>query len=180
MTHKPFTRQELQMARLATGNANAKPTHLPCERARWAVQDECFAAVLQQTKTHGGQQVCGWHIRECKGVFIEAEFHCVWRSRAGVLIDVAAHPMPCRSITFVVDPKMVYEGHQVDNVRLALTDDRDVQHWLDLQAEYVKLVKQAHTYQAFAAASLAQIDEIKLQIANATHQLRRRYPHLPR
>lgn len=167
------------MARLATGNPNAKPKHLLCERARWAVQQECFEAVRKQVQTHGGQQVYGWHIRECKGVFIEAEFHCVWRSPNGQLIDVAAHPVPRKSITFVVDPKVVYQGEQIDNVRLALTDDRDVQSWIDLQALYVAMLNQAHVYEALAPGAMPHIGEIEEQIKSATHQLRRRYPHLP-
>ncbi len=72
----------------------------------------------------------GWAIWEVPGVFIEAEFHAVWRNGAGELIDLTPRAIATERITFLPDPNRKYLGRQVDNVRKALVNDIDVTRYL--------------------------------------------------
>jgi hypothetical protein len=84
---------------------------------------DCFPVVLGQVEREGGVVCHGWRIWEMPSVFVEAEFHAVWRSPQGELLDVTPVPMNGDRILFVPDPTRVYEGRQMDNVRRALTDN---------------------------------------------------------
>lgn len=69
---------------------------------------------------------------ERPGVFIEAEFHAVWRSESGQCLDIVPRPLPFDSITFLPDPNRNYAGLQVDNVRKPLVKDNDLVRYLFL------------------------------------------------
>jgi hypothetical protein len=56
-------------------------------------------------------------------VFLEAEFHAVWRDPDGRLIDVTPVPTAIDRILFLADPSRTYEGRQVNNIRRALSDN---------------------------------------------------------
>lgn len=166
----------IQIAREATGNPRALPVHVRCKPMPDAVRNECFATVQRMVESNGGQQVLGWAIWEVKGMFIEAEFHAVWQSTSGRLIDVAAHPVARKEITFVVDPNRVHTGYQVDNVRRALTKDPDVQRWLDLHRQFFELtnegdLKDSMTYEPTMAMKANKREQHVLAL-----QLLRRYP----
>jgi len=65
-------------------------------------------------------------------VFIEAEFHCVWESPDGLQIDVTPKQIPFRKVLFLPDPKRTYEGFQIDNIRMALRPDSEIQRFIEL------------------------------------------------
>ena len=71
---------------------------------------------------YGGTGVTGWAIWEVPQLFIEAEFHAVWRTKAGTLIDVSQPPQRFDRILFLPDPETLYEGRNIDNVRQPLLD----------------------------------------------------------
>jgi hypothetical protein len=50
--------------------------------------NECFSIVPKHITTHGGKQKIGWCIHVWRYVLIEAEFHCIWESPEGKLIDI--------------------------------------------------------------------------------------------
>jgi len=60
--------------------------------------DDCFPIVAEQVAAEGGQQVFGWALWELPGVFIEAEFHSVWQSPAGELVDIVPRVRPFVSV----------------------------------------------------------------------------------
>lgn len=93
---------------------------------------ECFSIVDDYIALHGGTAVVGWAIWEVPGVYIEAEFHTVWQAPDGVLHDLTPRPKAFESILFLPDPTRHYTGLQVDNIRQALVDDRDVYRYLHL------------------------------------------------
>jgi hypothetical protein len=48
----------------------------------------CHLNVEHCVKTHGGSGVTGWMIWDQNPAFAESEFHSVWKSPAGELIDI--------------------------------------------------------------------------------------------
>ena len=105
---------------------------MPHEPLAGKPQLECFPTVAEHVAEHGGESVVGWAVWEVSGVFVEAEFHCVWKAPDGTLHDLTPRPIPLESILFLPDPTRQYRGRQVDNVRQPLVDDRDVYRYLYL------------------------------------------------
>ncbi|WON81462.1 SEC-C domain-containing protein [Acinetobacter sp. UGAL515B_02] len=66
------------------------------------------------------------------GLFIEAEFHAVWKSPEGKLIDLNPRPLKTENILFLPDPNIIYDGNQKNNFRLALTNNPTVSKFLKL------------------------------------------------
>jgi hypothetical protein len=48
----------------------------------------CRATVAARIGRHGGEGVGGWLIHYWPGLFVEALFHCFWRSPAGKVVDL--------------------------------------------------------------------------------------------
>ncbi|HVU25768.1 MAG TPA: hypothetical protein VHE13_16680 [Opitutus sp.] len=83
----------------------------------------CFENSQAKVETSGGSVVLGWTLWEFPRVMIEGEFHAVWRSPDGVLVDVTPRPDGEERILFVPDVSRRYEGLRVDNIRMALSPD---------------------------------------------------------
>ena len=115
---KEITRDiELLFSKL---NTLEKSQYIPCRPSPNAPQNECFPLVEAKVKSDGGSQVLGWQIWQTK-LLVEAEFHVVWKSPINGLVDITPKSMPCSKILFVADPKAVYEGKQVSNIRINTT-----------------------------------------------------------
>ncbi|CAK2015221.1 SEC-C domain-containing protein [Vibrio crassostreae] len=104
-----------------------EPRILDCKPDQGAQINECFPNVEAKVSTTGGAIVYGWQVWETEHL-IEAEFHAVWASPSGGMLDVTPKAFPCKSIAFVPDPNTNYVGQQIDNVRIntsgnALVDD---------------------------------------------------------
>jgi len=97
------------------------PTYVDVRPVPGAPSNECFPIVEDRVRTHGGAMVLGWALREQPSLFIEAEFHAVWRSPSDGLLDIAPKKRPTQRILFLPDPARRYEGRQVNNVRKSLT-----------------------------------------------------------
>jgi hypothetical protein len=63
----------------------------------------CSDGVAEKVKTAGGSPVFGWCIWEWAGVMWTAEFHCVWKSAAGELVDITPKPQGETQIVFAPD-----------------------------------------------------------------------------
>ncbi|MBO1010401.1 MULTISPECIES: hypothetical protein [Acidovorax] len=94
--------------------------------------NDCFPIVAEQVVARGGQQIFGWALWELPGVFIEAEFHSVWKSPEGDVVDLVPRLRPFTEIAFVPDASRRYENRQVDNIRKQLVNDNDVKRFLFL------------------------------------------------
>jgi hypothetical protein len=97
----------------------------PCARVH-----ECFPNVMTKVERDGGVVVIGWSIWESPGLFVEAEFHAVWRSPEGTLIDITPKATHDSSILFLLQPEAIYAGRQVNNVRRSISADPDVETYL--------------------------------------------------
>jgi hypothetical protein len=98
----PFSEQVLGLcARLS----DATPTFLPFASIGIYRAGQCHANVFHCVRERGGERVNGWIIWECV-MFAEAEFHAVWRSPTGTLIDITPRLDAEATILFLPDPKM--------------------------------------------------------------------------
>jgi hypothetical protein len=94
---------------------------------------ECIPNIEKVIELFGGDIVYGWNLIESlRGVMIEAEFHAVWVSDEGRLLDVTPKQLSgMDSVTvFLADPELIYEGQQIDNVRVALQDDQLIRSYI--------------------------------------------------
>ena len=105
-----------------------------------AEEKGCFINVERAIEKSGGRAVFGWTIWQVPGVFIEAEFHCVWEKESGSLLNVTPYPNRPDNILFLPDHTRVYTGKQLDNVRQALVNDPDVIRWLYLARRRFEIV----------------------------------------
>ena len=88
-----------------------KAVYVPVRPAKWAVAEYCTANVVAKVKVAEGQPVAGWCIWYAPGDLIEGEYHCVWKSPTGELIDLTPKPDGERQILFVPDITLGYGMH---------------------------------------------------------------------
>jgi hypothetical protein len=112
--------------------AGVEAVRVPCRPLAGVPLNECFSILPDYIASHGGSQVIGWAVWERPRVFIEAEFHAVWRSPDGELVDIVPRARQFDEILFLPDAARPYTGRQVDNVRRALVNDNDVKRFLFL------------------------------------------------
>lgn len=95
-----------------------------------AVVNECFPNVEAKVARDGGRMLCGWQLWEWPHVLVEAEFHAVWLTPAGEMVEITpkAHLEP--RILFVPDERLHYAGLTLDNVRMPLRDDQIIRHFI--------------------------------------------------
>lgn len=116
----------------------AVPVYVPVIPIPEGDVNNCFSNVEKNTAQNGGKQIIGWAVWERPSVLIEAEFHSIWLSPSGELIDITPKQMPMPRILFFTDPRREYKGVQVDNIRKPLKKDRDVEHLCDFAHRHFK------------------------------------------
>ena len=105
-------------ARLVPGEI---PVVLNVETVPGSEVNDCTANVERIVAGHGGRCQLGWQLWETlPGVMLEAEFHSVWVDPEGDLREVTPKALGFKQIVFLPDPKLHYEGRQIDNVRVPL------------------------------------------------------------
>ncbi|WP_345885208.1 hypothetical protein [Shewanella algae] len=92
---------------------------------------DCFNIVEQHVKSHGGEQLFGWAVWEWPKVMIEGEFHSVWKSPEGEIIDLTPRPIEIEKSLFVHDPKKLYKGRQVNNIRKPIAKGLTVKNYIE-------------------------------------------------
>lgn len=111
----------------------AKPILVDVHPEVGASDESCFPTVLARVAKDGGRAVIGWRLGELPGVFLEAEFHCVWERPDGKLVDITPKSVPTAKVLFLADPSRSYEGRQVNNVRRVLVVDPVVAQFIALR-----------------------------------------------
>ena len=112
--------------------ANETPVHVPVRPAPGATPSDCFINADAYARKHGGSVLYGWQIWQWPGVLLDAEFHAVWRSPDGELVDVTPKLTGLSRVLFLADANATYEGRQVENVYHPLSTDRDVARFIKL------------------------------------------------
>ena len=92
---------------------------------------ECFDNVEQAVKKFGGSIQYGWNIWQ-NYIYLDAEFHAVWRMPDGTLKDVTPQMDGEKAITFVPADNMNYRGFPIKNRRYPYINSDDVIKLLDI------------------------------------------------
>lgn len=105
-----------------------------------AIVNECFPNVEAKMARAGGRMLCGWQLWEWPHVLVEAEFHAVWVSSEGEMVDITPKPQGETRILFVPDQRRRYDGIVVDNVRMPLRDDQLISDFIQVAEMKTKVM----------------------------------------
>jgi hypothetical protein len=122
-TETPSTISEPILSLCRSICASQKPVYVKHSPESYAQVNECFPAVGRKVRECGGKVLCGWQFWEWSDFLLEAEFHAVWLSPKNELVDVTPKPSKLENILFLPDPGMRYEGKQVNNIRVPLSNN---------------------------------------------------------
>lgn len=112
---------------------------VPVEPDVNAKERMCFINVKIKTEVNGGKVVYGWRIND-GDLILEAEFHAVWETPNGILIDITPHEKKLSEIKFVKDPNgREWTGYFINSVRINKTENTIVDDAFLLLDLYVKL-----------------------------------------
>lgn len=109
--------------------SKSEPVYLPYMPEAGAPLNECFPTVDKKVESSSGKKVLGWQIWKTP-LLVEAEFHAVWESPQGDLIDITPKSLPLAKILFLPDETAVYEGKQVNNIRVNTTGNQLVDDFI--------------------------------------------------
>lgn len=151
------------------------PLYVPVHPEPGAQANECFPNVEAKIEKNGGTIVYGWLLWEWPNVLVEAEFHAVWRSLDGNLIDITPKADGEEKVLFVTDERRTYRGVSIDNVRIALRDDLLIHHFIKISEYIVKVMNRGESAQQCGYVSIPA-DEIEplLLFRNLTVEMLRR------
>lgn len=90
----------LHCKRLSTATSVLMPFRFTDERYRAAY---CHLNVMHAVRTGGGERVFGWLVWELPGRLVDAEFHVVWRTPGGELVDLTPRADGEPEVLFVPD-----------------------------------------------------------------------------
>lgn len=93
---------------------------------------DCHPNVAAKVRRDGGAQIYGWQISVAPRIFLEAQFHSVWKSPDGRLLDITLEEVGHTRILFLEDPRRIYTGTRVPNERFPLGPEDLVSRFLDL------------------------------------------------
>ncbi|WP_375527399.1 hypothetical protein [Paenibacillus terreus] len=112
-------------------NSKYEPIYIPVVSESYALLNECFPNVEKKVKLDGGSIVFGWQIWKTP-LICEAEFHGIWKSHDGNLLDITPKNPHVESILFIQDDNVLYNGAQIDNIRINNTDNPLVNDIIDI------------------------------------------------
>lgn len=113
-----ISKEILKLARQI--DSKSSPDYVPVEPGEWCSPGRCFQNVREMVKRRGGSVQCGWRMREQPAAYVEGEFHSVWRSPDGTLIDVTPRTDRLTEILFLPDTAMEWTGEDVEPRRMML------------------------------------------------------------
>jgi hypothetical protein len=120
------------------------PVRVPVRPEPDAEVNECFLNVPKKIARAGGAIKHGWCIWELSGLFVEAEFHGVWRSPPGDFVDVTPKVHKETEILFLPDDSASFDEksfNRRDNIRLAIKNDAVVHEFLKVSGELIKYIE---------------------------------------
>ena len=118
--------------------------------------NECFPNLERKTKRDGGGIRYGWAIWYLPGILMEAEFHAVWVSPKGELIDVSPRQIQFKEILFLPDSSTVYLGRQIDNIRIPLRKNPRVREYIKLHEELFKIMNEGELANKHGPVSISR------------------------
>lgn len=159
---------------------NSTPLLVICKSLPHAPEKECFPLVEDYIHENGGSSEIGWAIWELSGVFIEAEFHAVWKSPDGQYLDIVPRSRQFEQILFLPDFTRRYQGRQIDNVRKALVRDNDVKRFLFLFTRQFQIMNAGELAGQHGAISLPkhamrEFQAIQKEVLRLESRIKKRY-----
>jgi hypothetical protein len=103
-----------------------EPALVPVRPAPGAIPGNDYASLKSHVARFGGGIQFGWIIWENPGWFLEAEFHGVWVSPEGALIDITPRLDRATVLLFLPDSRRTFQGEVIPNRFLALSQSPDV------------------------------------------------------
>lgn len=152
--------------RIHTGSV---ATFIPVKPEPDGELSDCFAIVDGKIKRDGGSVCHGWAVWFLPGIMVEGEFHSVWRSPDGDLLDVSPNPLNAEKILFIPDPIRLYEGRQVDNIRVPLSKDPRVREFIELAHKRYLVMNEGDL--AYQVGEVAVDDQKLMPIMQRMQQL---------
>ena len=137
----------------------SKPIYVNVEPESFAEVNECFPAIEKKIERDDGSRVLGWQIWKTK-ILIDAEFHAIWKSTVGELIDITPKQILFQKILFLPDSKAKYDGVQVDNIRLNISGNRLVDDFIEIAKAIYRMEnkgERAFQYEVSFSGSESQI-----------------------
>ena len=94
---------------------------------------DCFNIVKKQVDELGGLMILGWQVWKHTNL-IEAEAHAVWEENPDQdLIDISPKEgIIVHKILFIENPRLKYEGKQINSIRLNITANPLIDHFIQL------------------------------------------------
>ncbi|EDY80638.1 hypothetical protein VDG1235_254 [Verrucomicrobiia bacterium DG1235] len=127
---KKIDAQILEFANeIVNGN---KPTYVKVDPPKKAKILNCFHNVEDKIKIDGGEIIYGWEISIIPQLYLEAQFHAVWKSPFGALRCMTPSEIGSKKILFLEDPNRTYKGARVENLRFSLGDKSKVDRYIFL------------------------------------------------
>jgi len=135
--------------------------------------NECFSNLERKTKRDGGGIQYGWAIWYLPGILMEAEFHAVWVSPKGELIDVTPRQIQFKEMLFLPDSATVYSGRQIDNIRIPLKRDPRVKEYIRLHEELFKILNEGELANKYGPVSIPRdkIDPVRERLGELSIEL---------
>jgi hypothetical protein len=118
------------------GPAAGMPSFVEVRARPESVFNDCPEDVRKQVEEHGGTSITGWAVWERPNAYLFTEFHMVWQSPSGELLDVSAKADGETRVLFVPDPSISYTGGRIHGAHLPLTDDPVILEYIRAHEAY--------------------------------------------
>ncbi len=143
-----------------------EPMYVPVMPEKYAIVNECFPNVDEKVKKDGGEIVYGWQL--WKGTLItEAEYHAVWKSPAGELVDITPKQPPIKEILFIQDDNVKYTGVQIDNIRIRNNNNLVINDYIDVHRALFRLMNKGERAQSYKLS----FTEREMQLYSALREM---------
>lgn len=93
----------------------------------------CIDVVDKLVDECGGLRILGWALWEWPEVMIEGEFHAVWQTSTGDIVDPTPKESNESRILFLPDPQATVDCYQKDNVRRPLRNRREISDFIEIK-----------------------------------------------
>ena len=96
--------------------SEVEPFLVDVKPVKGAEINECWVEVPKYVAENGGEMVLGWSIGEMPELFIEAQFHAVWKYN-DTYLDITPKEIKTTRVLFLPDDSLTLTGKQLDNIR---------------------------------------------------------------
>ncbi|MCK4843249.1 MAG: SEC-C domain-containing protein [Methylococcales bacterium] len=125
-------------------NSKSEPIFLNVTPANGAVKQECFGNVESYIKLYGGSIIYGWNVFVWPRVLVDLEFHAVWLSDDGEILDITPRSDEDRVVLFLPDDTLPYNGYMMPSLQFSLGKSPLVRDAIDAASVYNQVISDIH------------------------------------